>query len=78
MIVTSWVAETVVVFESTAVQVTMVEPTGPETYAFVETPVGSLVARVPGKVSQRVGDNVMLQWDPAHAHLFDAGTGARL
>ena len=30
----------------------MIEPTGPETYALVDTPVGKLTARVPGKVVQ--------------------------
>jgi multiple sugar transport system ATP-binding protein len=57
---------------------TMLEPTGPETYALVQTPVGLLTARVPGKVNERVGDPVMLAWDANNAHLFDAKTDARL
>jgi multiple sugar transport system ATP-binding protein len=56
----------------------MIEPTGPETYALVDTPVGQLTARVPGKVTQRVGEPVHLQWNPAQAHLFDSRTDARL
>jgi multiple sugar transport system ATP-binding protein len=56
----------------------MLEPTGPETYALVDTPVGSLTARVPGKVTHRVGEPVFLQWNPAQAHLFDQRTEARL
>ena len=56
----------------------MLEPTGPETYALVETAVGSLTARVPGKVTQRVGEPVYLQWNAAQAHLFDTRTEARL
>ena len=50
----------------------MVEPTGPETYAMVDTPLGTWTARVPGKVAQRVGEAVALAWSGASAHLFDA------
>ncbi|MEY4765715.1 MAG: sugar transporter ATPase [Pseudomonadota bacterium] len=56
----------------------MVEPTGPETYAYVDTAVGDLVVRVPGHVSQAVGDNVWLSWDTRAVHLFDAKTEARI
>ena len=59
-------------------QLRMVEPTGPETYAFVDTAVGPLVVRVPGKVTEKVGDNVRLAWSPTDVHLFDATTEARL
>jgi multiple sugar transport system ATP-binding protein len=58
--------------------VTMLEPTGPETYALVDTPVGTLTARVPGKVHQRVGENVFLRWSPTDAHLFDAQSERRV
>jgi len=50
----------------------MVEPTGPETYAMVDTPLGTWTARVPGKVAQAVGDTVALAWAPEAVHLFDA------
>jgi len=50
----------------------MIEPTGPETYAMVDTPLGTWTARVPGKVAQRVGEAVALAWRGASAHLFDA------
>ena len=50
----------------------MIEPTGPETYAMVDTALGTWTARVPGKVAQRVGDPVALAWSGASAHLFDA------
>ncbi|HJV69524.1 ABC transporter ATP-binding protein [Ideonella sp.] len=53
-------------------QLAMVEPTGPETYAMVDTPLGTWTARVPGKVAARVGDAVSLAWNPASVHLFDA------
>jgi multiple sugar transport system ATP-binding protein len=56
----------------------MLEPTGPETYALVDTPVGMMTARVPGKVTQRVGEKVFLRWSPNDAHLFDASTEQRV
>ena len=56
----------------------MVEPTGPETYAYVDTAVGDLVVRVPGRVEQAVGDRVWLNWSTADVHLFDAKTEARI
>jgi multiple sugar transport system ATP-binding protein len=40
--------------------------------------VGKLVARVPGKVLQRVGDKVALRWSADEAHLFDAQTDLRV
>ena len=58
--------------------VSMLEPTGPETYALLDTPVGKLTARVPGKVHQRVGERVFLAWSADAAHLFDAGTETRV
>jgi len=57
---------------------TMLEPTGPETYALVDTAVGTLVARLPGKVRQRVGERVFLSWSAADAHLFDAQSEQRV
>ena len=57
---------------------TMIEPTGPETYATVDTAVGHLTARVPGLLAAHVGDKVHLQWNPADAHLFDRANGQRL
>jgi multiple sugar transport system ATP-binding protein len=56
----------------------MLEPTGPETYALVDTRVGMLTARLPGKVSQQVGDNVFLRWAPTDAHLFDTKSERRV
>ncbi len=56
----------------------MIEPTGPETYALVDTPIGQLTARVPGKVVHRVGERVQLQWNANDAHLFDSKTEARV
>jgi multiple sugar transport system ATP-binding protein len=59
-------------------KLSMLEPTGPETYALVDTPVGMLTARVPGKVTQHVGDPVVLRWAPTDAHLFDAKSERRV
>jgi len=59
-------------------QLTMIEPTGPETYVTADTPAGRLTARVPGAVRHRVGEAVHLQWLPGQAHLFDATSGLRV
>ena len=54
------------------------EPTGPETYATVETAVGNLTLRVPGYMAAKVGDAVHVQWTPESVHLFDATTEGRI
>ena len=59
-------------------KISMLEPTGPETYAIIDTAVGKFTARVPGKVHQHVGENVHLRWDTAAVHLFDAKTEKRV
>jgi len=59
-------------------RLTLLEPTGPDTYAFVDTPLGSIVSRVAGTVTQRVGDVVNLNWDARDLHLFDTATDARV
>ena len=56
----------------------LLEPTGPETYAFVDTAIGPLVARVAGIVPSKVGDAVHLSWSGSQAHLFDAKTQRRI
>ncbi len=57
---------------------TIIEPTGPETYATVDSAVGTVVARVPGLLDAHVGQRVYLTWDPANAHLFARSTGLRV
>jgi multiple sugar transport system ATP-binding protein len=57
---------------------TMIEPTGPETYASVDTAVGMLMVRVPGLFTAQVGEQVCLQWNPADVHLFDGASGLRI
>ena len=56
----------------------MLEPTGPETYALVDTPIGKLVARVAGKLAQRAGDRGFLRWSATDAHLFDSHSENRV
>jgi multiple sugar transport system ATP-binding protein len=58
--------------------ISLIEPTGPETYVLVDTPIGKMMARVPGKVHQRAGETVHLRWSAADAHLFDAKTERRV
>jgi multiple sugar transport system ATP-binding protein len=56
----------------------MIEPTGPETYVTADTAIGKLTARVPGVAHLRVGERVHLRWQPQQVHLFDAATERRL
>jgi multiple sugar transport system ATP-binding protein len=56
----------------------MIEPTGPETYATVDTPAGKLTARVPGVLQASVGDAVHLQWQADQSQLFDRSSGVRV
>ncbi|MEO5687471.1 MAG: sn-glycerol-3-phosphate ABC transporter ATP-binding protein UgpC [Burkholderiaceae bacterium] len=54
------------------------EPTGPETYATVETSVGNLTLRVPGYMAAKIGDAVHVTWTPESVHLFDATSDQRI
>ncbi len=56
----------------------MIEPTGPDTYATVETAVGHLTSRVPGALHAQVGDTVHLQWAPQAVHLFQGQDERRI
>ncbi len=58
--------------------VSMTEPTGPETYATIDTAVGPLTLRVPGLLHTQVGEPVHLRWAPEAVHLFDAATDKRV
>jgi len=58
--------------------ITMLEPTGPETYVMLDTPIGALTARVPGKVSLNVGASVGVAWDTSMVHLFDGASQQRI
>ncbi|MEY4908840.1 MAG: sn-glycerol-3-phosphate transporter ATP-binding protein UgpC [Pseudomonadota bacterium] len=59
-------------------EITMLEPTGPETYVSVRTAAGMLVVRAPGKVLHQVGDAVKLAWGTQDVHLFDTESQKRL
>ncbi|MCH7342961.1 ABC transporter ATP-binding protein [Pelomonas sp. CA6] len=59
-------------------RVLMLEPTGPETYVKLETPLGTMTARVAGRASQQAGDRVGLSWAAEHAHRFDGDSGRRV
>ena len=59
-------------------QLRMIEPTGPETYALVETALGQLTVRIPGTLRMQVGENVNLAWEADAAHLFDAEQQRRI
>ncbi|MBC7956078.1 MAG: TOBE domain-containing protein, partial [Cytophagales bacterium] len=59
-------------------RLTLLEPTGPDTYAFVDTALGSLVLRTGGRVTQRVGDSVRVAWDARDLHVFDATSEERI
>jgi multiple sugar transport system ATP-binding protein len=59
-------------------ELSMIEPTGPETYVSVDTAVGTVTARVPGNFRAHVGDRVHLRWDPEKAHLFAAESLRRI
>jgi multiple sugar transport system ATP-binding protein len=56
----------------------MIEPTGPDTYAVVETALGTLTARLPGSITHRPGEHVLVSWSASHSHLFDALTERRI
>jgi multiple sugar transport system ATP-binding protein len=56
----------------------MLEPTGPETYAYVDSAIGPLVVRVPGLLNKAVGDRVWLSWATQDVHLFDVASEARI
>jgi len=59
-------------------KVIMVEPTGPETYALIDTALGHLLARAPGRLALRSGEPVQLAWHAGDAHLFDAKSELRV
>ena len=61
-----------------AAHITMVEPTGPETYVTLDSAIGHVVVRAPGKFHPVVGDTVHLAWGTEDVHLFDAKTQKRI
>lgn len=59
-------------------EVTLVEPTGADTYVVVQTGAGLINVRVPPSTPVAVGDNVGLTISSRHNNWFDAQTGVRL
>jgi multiple sugar transport system ATP-binding protein len=59
-------------------RVSVVEPTGPDTYVVVDTDAGPVTLRTDAQTRVQPGDLVGLAVAPAHAHWFDAGTEERL
>ena len=58
--------------------VTLVEPTGADTYVVIKTGVGLITVRTPPSTRVLVGDNVGLSVSANHNNWFDAQTGLRL
>ncbi|MBT8458174.1 MAG: sn-glycerol-3-phosphate ABC transporter ATP-binding protein UgpC [Boseongicola sp.] len=59
-------------------KVTVLEPLGPETLIYVETPSGEVIAKADGRSPPQVGDLVNLSAGLEHLHVFDANTGVAL
>jgi len=59
-------------------QVTLVEPTGADTYVVVKTGVGLITVRTAPSTRVKVGDNVGLSVSASHNNWFDGQTGLRL
>ncbi len=58
--------------------VTMVEPTGPDTFVTVDTALGLLNCRVDGQRRFALVDGVGVGWDARDAHVFEDDNGRRL
>lgn len=59
-------------------KVTVLEPLGPETLIYVETPSGEVIAKADGRSPPKVGETVNLGAGSEHLHVFDAGSGDAL
>ena len=60
------------------VRISVIEPTGSETYVFVKYGDRELVALFRERHALQPGDMISLRPNTDHAHLFDAATGMRL
>lgn len=58
--------------------VTLVEPTGAESYVLVNGPFGEFTLRMAGAASFRHGDAIGLHFEASRVHVFDAISGLRL
>ena len=59
-------------------EVTLVEPTGADTYVVVKTGSGLITVRTPPSTTVKVGENIGLSVSSQHNNWFDAQTGLRL
>ena len=59
-------------------KVSVVEPTGPDTYVMVDTAAGGVTLRTDAQTRVQPGDAVGLAVEPANAHWFDASSENRL
>ncbi len=59
-------------------QVTLVEPTGADTYVVVKTGVGLITVRTPPSTRVKIGDTVGMTVSGNHNNWFDAQSGLRL
>ena len=59
-------------------KVTVLEPLGPETLIYVDTPSGEVIAKADGRSPPQVGSTVNLGAGSEHLHVFDADTGNAL
>jgi len=59
-------------------QVTLVEPTGADTYVVVKTDVGPITVRTPPRTQVKIGDTVGMTVSANHNNWFDAQSGLRL
>ena len=59
-------------------EVSLVEPTGADTYVVVQTAAGNVTVRVSAQANVKAGDRVGLGVAADHVSWFDAGTGVRI
>jgi multiple sugar transport system ATP-binding protein len=59
-------------------EVTIVEPTGADTYVVVKTDVGNITVRIAPNMHYKPGDLVGLELSNAHLNWFDVSSGNRL
>lgn len=59
-------------------KVTLVEPTGAESYVLVNGPFGEFTLRMAGAANFRHGDEIQLGFEASRVHVFDTTTGKRI
>lgn len=59
-------------------KITLIEPTGAESYVLVAGDFGEFTVRMSGSCPHALGDTVQLNFSSQHLHLFDATTGKRI